>query len=61
MPYDKRIEMSLDKALEETRDISEKLKANEGLQDDAVQAMVEHISKIDNEDGMDEVKVVSDK
>lgn len=49
MPYDKRIQMSMDQAREEIRDIDGKLKSQAGNQDDAMQAFQEHIAKIDNE------------
>jgi hypothetical protein len=49
MPYNKKIEMSMDQARKEIRRIDSKLESQSENQDDAVQAIQEHIAKIDNE------------
>lgn len=49
MPYNKKIEMSMDQAKKEIRGIDSKLESHADQQDDAMQAVQEHIAKIDNE------------
>ncbi|WP_438446632.1 hypothetical protein [Gorillibacterium sp. sgz5001074] len=49
MPYNKKINMSMDQAREEIRDIDQKLENQADQQDDAMQAVQGHIAKIDNE------------
>lgn len=49
MPYDKHIEMSMEQAREEISGIDSKLKSQADQQEDGMQAVQEHIAKIDNE------------
>jgi len=51
MPYSKRIDMSKDHAREDIEHIDQVMDAKSGNKDDAVDAIVNHIKKIDDEKG----------